>query len=311
MKTFISFSAFVILLNLFFHQGYSQQLQWHRQFNLGTHGGTYINRDMTYDANGNLYVVGSFTGTVNFGDGISRIASGIDFFFVKYNSVGSLTSFQKIGLANAKVEPKGVSLITQNGNVFLYVSGVFTSTNGQILTINFNPNGNTPLTMNDLNGDAFVAKYNMNTGGSCVWATRINNTNANLIGGKVSVDVAGDAFYASSINSNPAGIATLNKFNGTTGVQAFAVNIGTSGIVNDIGVRGTSVFVCGKGLSSSNKPLAWFNKTNGSFQSGSGNSTSLFEDLTLDAGTGVYVIKSGYGAEKYTSLAGSISPIWS
>ncbi|MEY4930284.1 MAG: hypothetical protein RI909_1008 [Bacteroidota bacterium] len=311
MKTFISYSAFVILLNLFFHQGYTQQLQWHRDFNLGTHAGTYINRDMAYDASGNLYVVGSFMGNVNFGDGINRIASGIDFFFVKYNSVGSLTSFQKIGLTNAKVEPKGISLITQNGTVFLYVSGIFTSTNGQILTVNFNPNGNTPLTMNDLNGDAFVAKYNMNTGGSCVWATRINNTNANLIGGKVAVDTSGDVFYASSINSNPAGVATLNKFNGTTGVQAFSVNISTSGTVNDIGVRGTSVFVCGKGLSSSNKPLAWFNKTNGIFQSGSGNSTSLFEDLTLDAGTGIYIIRSGYGAEKYTSSAGSISPIWS
>jgi hypothetical protein len=290
---------------------YPQSLQWHRQLagNLPNGSRTY---DMTLDANGNVFVVGVFHGTIDFGNGpVSSTQGGNDFYFAMYNANGVLQLFQKIGAANAQVVGQGVSVFNSGGTVFLYVTGHFTSLNGQLLTVNFNPlipdDPAANLTMNDTDGDAFVAKYNVTNGGTFVWARRIANTRAWGSGGKIATDAAGNAYTVSNESPGPTEKSRIARHS-VNGNPDW--NVSANGLAYDVAFRGTSVFVCGKSLSIANgRGLARLNPSNGSLQATFGTTSQEFWALALDSNNGIFVVgKNGINAVmKFTT---GTSPVW-
>ncbi len=302
----VAFCAIVFLAGT----SHAQSLQWHRKLagNAPNWSRCY---DMTLDANGNVFVVGIFHGTIDFGSGpVTSTQNGNDFYFAVYNSNGVLQLFRRIGAANTQVVGQGVSLFNSGGTVFLYVTGHFTSLNGQLLSVNFDPDGSPSglLSMNDTEGDAFVAKYNVTNGGTFVWARRIANTRAYGFGGKISTDATGNAYTVS--------IESVGTNNDKSRIARHSVNgnpdwnRATNGLAYDVAFRGTSVFVCGKSLSIANgRGLARLNAGNGNLQSTFGSTTQEFWALALDNSTGIYVVGKN-GINSVMKFTTGTSPIW-
>lgn len=306
----------VILLVLCLNQsGLSQPLQWYKQFTGDLPNNASPGWDVAVDASGNVYVVGQFWGTINFGNGNVPANGSYDFFYAKYNASGALQWVKKIGKPNARVWGIGASLYTSGGTVFLYVSGTYGSTNGQILTVNFDPNNGSGglLTMNDANGDGFVAKYNMTNGGGFVWVNRVADTRSDFSsGGKITSDASGNVYHVNTVG----GLASMRKYS-TGGSLLWTKSIGTTGIssgANDVSFRNNIVYAVGNGLGGTNKPLVWYD-VNGNLLGSKGNPTIVYESVCSD-NNGIYLAGYLLGSgtfngviEKYTT-SGSI-PAWS
>lgn len=194
----------------------------------------------------------------------------------------------KIGAANGNCNATGAALYKDgSNNLFLYVSGYFTSNNGSMISVDFNPSPDiNNLTMNDASGDAFVARYNVTGSNSdYLWATRVTNSQADVAsGGKVAVDGSGNVYMAST-DSFSGG--TLKKFNISNGTEAWSVSVGSG--ANDVAVRSNTIYVAGYNLAGSSKPLAWYNSS-GSLVGSTGATDWSFSRLTLDTSTGIYAV---------------------
>ena len=180
------------------------------------------------DSSGNVYVAGSYTGTVtifNTGGGTFGTltnAGGTDAFVVKYNTDGTAQWATRIGGTSGDI---GYGISTDSsGNA--YVSGTYTGT----ATI-FNSGGGTFGTLANAGvTDTFVVKYNTN--GTAQWATRIGGTSADT-GYRISTDSDGNAYVAGSYSAT---ITIFNSGGGTFGTlataganDAFVVKYNTNG----------------------------------------------------------------------------------
>jgi hypothetical protein len=128
---------------------FSQNLNWVKQIS-GT-GTDYI-KSMVKDGSGNLYVCGSFTGSIDFGNGISIGPSfGTDIWFGKYTSTGNLIwAYALIG----GDDDEALDIAIDNANN-IYIAGYY----GTQSPLDFDPgNGTTVIQQNG----AFTAKYSSN-----------------------------------------------------------------------------------------------------------------------------------------------------
>lgn len=310
-KHFIFIALFTTRCSLLFGQEYV----WHQGMT-GSGSSYSTGNDVVTDASGNVYVVGIFSGTIGFGTGSLTSASITgDIFFVKYNSNGSLAWQKKIGQANASCNATGAALYKDaSNNIFLYISGYFTSNNGSIQTVDFEPllpGGD--LTMSDAAGDAFVAKYNVTTSNQLlVWATKVSDASADFSSaGRISVDASGNAYVARTIGVSGA---FLRKYNSSSGAQDWSISFGLSARANDVSVRSDLIYVAGTGLSSS-RPFAWYT-TSGALSGSTGATDRNMLRLTLDNSNGIYgvgdinnSVQDDFIIEKYTTTASS-SPVW-
>lgn len=119
------------------------------------------------DENGDVYVTGSFEGTVDFdpSTGTANLTAGSneDVFVAKYNSNGKFLWCFDLGSSS---DDWG-STVKYDGSTNIYVYGSFRG------TIDFDPSGSTQNLSADIYGDAFLAKYD--TAGNYVWAFSIPN----------------------------------------------------------------------------------------------------------------------------------------
>lgn len=294
---------------------FGQEYLWHKQI-LGNGVNNSTGNDVVVDATGNTYVVGRFGGTVNFGGiSLTSFSPSGDIFIAKYINTGALSWVNKIGAANGNCNATGAALYKDgSNNLFLYVSGYFTSNNGSIIAVDFNPATGIDnyLTMNDASGDAFVAKYNVTGSNSdYLWATRVANSRADVAsGGKVAVDGSGNVYMAST-DSFSGG--TLKKFNISNGTEAWSVNVGSG--ANDVAVRTNTIYVAGYNLAGSSRPLAWYNSS-GSLVGSTGATDRSFSRLTLDTSTGIYAVggivntsQDDVVIERYSTTTSS-TPVW-
>jgi hypothetical protein len=315
----IFFFTKIILFSLFliaYSSASAQEYLSHRQFSSANSNGASVAREVVTDGSGNTYVVGSFQGVTNLGgsDVTSTSIYG-DIYLAKYSASNILLWARQIGAANAACMPTGASLFKDaSNNVFLYISGYFTSGNGSIITVNFNPGGSGSITMNDTSGDAFVAKYSASNG-SFVWVQRVANTSGTVgSGGKITTDGSGNAYVASSEGFLTGG--SLKKFNATSGSQTFSISLGSGSIANDVAFRGNQIFVSGYKLTAATRPIAWFDLS-GNLISTTGATDRSFSRLTLDNSSGIYAVggidsypQDNVVIEKYTTTT-STTPIWS
>jgi hypothetical protein len=137
--------------------------------------GDVIGRAVTTDANGNVYVTGSYNATATFGTFLTVPVGMEDVFLVKYDATGAFQWFAHAG-GGFQDEGTGVA-VDAAGNT--YVCGCF-KTSSTFGAITLGSVGNR---------DAFLAK--LDTTGTWVWAQRVGGFGAEEALG-VDVDAAGE-----------------------------------------------------------------------------------------------------------------------
>lgn len=210
----------IISATLFCFAANAQTFQW--AFNLGVatlgSSGTVISRD----ASGNIYVTGTFQGTVDFdpGVGVANLTSAgsVDAFFAKYTSSGNYVWAFKIGGASAD---RGNGIATDAaGNV--YIAGDFQG------TVDFNP-GVGIANLTPVGGtDIFLGKYDAS--GNYLWAFNVGSSGSGDQPFGLTIDATGNSYvtgwFTGTADFDP-GVGTANL---TVTVQSmFVAKYNTSG----------------------------------------------------------------------------------
>jgi FlgD Ig-like domain len=127
------------------------------------------------DANGNVYVTGYFTGSIDFGGGVLTSAGSNDVFLAKFNSAGVHQWSMRFGSAD---DQRGTGVATDAaGNV--YIVGSFKN------AVNFGAGNLFSAGLNDI----FLAKFN--GAGALQFAKRFGNA-GDQPGGMIATDPAGN-----------------------------------------------------------------------------------------------------------------------
>ncbi len=142
----------------------------------------------TTDSAGNVYVTGSFTGTVNFGLDFgttdTKTSTGYeDIFITKINSNGTYGWTKRIGGASHDIGT-GIS-IDSSGN--LYITGSFTG------TVNFGLDFGTTDTKTSAGGSADIFITKINSNGTYGWTKRMDG-NGDDAGYSVTTDTWGNVY---------------------------------------------------------------------------------------------------------------------
>jgi hypothetical protein len=191
------------------------------------------------DAEGNIYLTGSFEETADFGNDISLISNGYsDIFVAKYNPAGQCLWAVSFG-GSRNDQGQGIAL-DNDGNI--YIVGTFYT------NVLF---GTTELISNGFN-DVFLAKLDEN--GNAIWAKQggggfFDKGNALSLDSEGSIYITGEfssvaSFENNDITSNGSTDAFLAKYNNSGALQWV---IGFGGTAADYGY--------GIGLDSSEEPV--------------------------------------------------------
>jgi hypothetical protein len=176
--------------------------------------------DIEADASGNVYTVGSFTGTVDFdpGPGVVTKSTGNNglphAFFAKYSNTGALVWVKTLGGINDYAWAYQLAL-DNTGD--LYISG----NRSGLGPLNLDPNGGSLLTGN--NATWFLAKYDAN--GNVIWGSGTQGSTSIMIS-DLFINANNELVRISS-SSSPA--FAVSFFNKTTGASiSAAVFTGTA-----------------------------------------------------------------------------------
>ncbi len=163
----------VLFLYFFFvlNQGYSQSWQW--ADHLGSSYNQYSERGLITTDGSNVYMIGSYSGTLDLGFDTIYGGGGNDIMMAKFDGSGNGIWAKTLGSGNnLPYEWEDANGIYDPIGNCLYVAGNFYQ------TINFGSN----LSLTSIGGsDVFLAKFNLN--GNCIWAKRaggIADDNARL-----------------------------------------------------------------------------------------------------------------------------------
>ncbi len=175
------------------------------------------------DGMGNVYSVGSFSGTVDFdpGPGIADLTSAgdLDVFIVKLDSLGNYIWAKSLGGAD---EDQGNAIaLDLLGNV--YIAGYFYG------LADFDPNSGTNNLLSSGGADAFICKLDAN--GIFMWAAKaggMEDDEAKTVAVDANGDVLFAGFFHGLANFNPGpGVTTLTSAGGE---DAFITKLDAGGI---------------------------------------------------------------------------------
>ena len=199
---------------------------WSQRFGSTLDDGGY---SVATDGLGNVYVTGTFTGTVNFGGSNLVSAGGLDIFLAKYNAAGVHQWSQRFG--GTSLDESNSVAVDASGNVVL--TGDFSG------TASFG--GSNLVSAGSL--DAFLAKYN--TAGVHQWSQRFGMTGDDE-GNSVAVDGAGDVFVAGwfnlTTNFGGANLVSAGSFDmvlaryNAAGVHQWSQRYGATGLESGTGI---------------------------------------------------------------------------
>jgi hypothetical protein len=178
--------------------------------------GQSVGASISVDKLGNVYLTGSYYGTVDFDPNtpVSNLTAVLgsqsyywDAFFAKYDSTGNYIWAKSIG--GSKID-NGYDIINDSvGNI--YLAGVFTD------MVDFNPD---PFATNNLVSgaasyyNAFLAKYDSN--GNYIWANAYTHTNSSRPS-KILLDELGYLYSTGSIYAGGSYQFFFSKYNSTGG----------------------------------------------------------------------------------------------
>ncbi|WP_031529885.1 hypothetical protein, partial [Dyadobacter crusticola] len=184
-----------------------------------TAGGAVVPYGVGTDANGNVYVSGYFTGTVDFNPGpavTNLTASVSSAFFVKLDKEGNFIWAKQVGSTGGTTSY--ALKVDAAGNI--YAGGTFAGTG------DFNPNaGVNNLVSNGTLRDGYILK--LDTNGNYVWAQRMGGPN-NEYSHDIDLDAAGNVYVIGHIG---AGTATFGALSITSagGTDAFVTKLSPAG----------------------------------------------------------------------------------
>jgi PKD repeat protein len=180
-------------------------------------GGTNVDRpySLALDGSGNVFITGSFLGTVDFDPGsgtANRISAGNnDIFLAKYDASGNYLWAMGMGMSGTS-DDWGKSLaLDGSGNVV--VTGFFYG------TVDFDPGSGTANLTSAGGADIFLAKYNAS--GIYVWAKRMGGT-GNEVGNSLDLDGSGNVLVTGFFGVNAGGTADFDPGAGTANLTSIS-----------------------------------------------------------------------------------------
>ncbi|MDA9607316.1 SBBP repeat-containing protein [Candidatus Actinomarina] len=286
-----NWDAFLLKLNS------SGTFQWVKSYGYNYND---LGRDVAIDSNDNIYMLGNYRGTVDFGGGDEIGANNGDIFLVKFNSSGV---FQWVYTAGASATDDSRALaLDSNDNP--YITGSFRD------TVNFGGGNITAANLDDL----FILKLNSSGAYQNIYTSNIFTTqkgkglavdsSGNIYAtgtfsgtvdfGGGNITTSGSDIYLLKLNSSFA-FQWVKRFavdNGSAGqALGLAVTVDEDGNVYSVGQIGSSVDLGGGTQNFGNQNDAYIVKydSSGSFQwskhfgSGSQNNIDKAQDIVIDS----------------------------
>ncbi len=220
-------------------------------------GGTGLDRGycLDVDATGNIYLAGTFAGTVDLdpGPGTSThiSAGGTDMFVAKFDSSGNFVWSKAFGQVNTEY----AEAIALDGNGFFYLTGEYSSD-----SLDLDPNAGFATIINAnpaTSYDPYLAKYD--TSGNYIWGFGLQGTSSDY-SKSVTVDAVGNViiggYFFTSMNVDPIGGTSVTVVGSSdcfiasyssAGAYNWSVSFGGSLADNIFSVttRGTDVYSTG------------------------------------------------------------------
>lgn len=234
--------------------------------------GTDAASQILTDANGNILLTGTFSGTVDFNPGAgvnSLTASGTsDIFLAKYDANGNYLWAEQLGGSNTEdVRDIAVDL---SGNIFL--TGTFYT------TADFDPGSGTANLVSAGNNDIYFAKYD--AAGNYLWAKQMGSTSYD-IGSSLQADANGNIYLTGTFN------ATVD-FDPGPGTVNYTAVAGGGSFFGEYDANGNYVWVKPLPLNTANIDILFDNCSSlyisGSYLSGGASS------IDLDPGPGTAMV---------------------
>lgn len=196
---------------------------WAKRFGgTGNHAGGVI----TVDGNGNIYVGGSFSNTVDFdpGAGTANLTSAKseDAFILKLDANGNYLWAKSFGGGDTNAGYDGLSGIAVDVTGNVYAAGFFTG------TVDFD-SGEATVNRVATSDGAFILK--LNAAGAFVWVDSFDGTGKDQIA-SLALDTNGDIYaggsFGSSVDFNPNPLIN-ETFTALNDNDAFILKLGSSG----------------------------------------------------------------------------------
>lgn len=184
-------------------------------------------RSMSIDNNGNLYLTGSFSGTVDFDPGsavynLTNTTVDYNAYVLKLNASGNFVWAKKIVVADASIGFKVIVSVT--GNV--YVGGTFTGTG------DFDP-GISVFTMSppSTNQDVFITK--LDNLGNFIWAKQFTGNSGKgcySLGLDQFENIYVAGYFSATVDFDPGpGVYNLNTINPNFNSDAYVCKLDLNG----------------------------------------------------------------------------------
>lgn len=178
---------------------------------------------ISIDATANLYITGSFLGTVDFDPnaGVSNLTSAgaRDIFVLKLDASGNLVWAKRMG---SSTDDYGSDIFVDASNN-VHTSGTFQG------TVDFDPNAAVLNLVSNGSGDAFIQK--LDVGGNFLWAKGFGGTSQDDANG-IHVDGSGNVYttgnYLGLVDFDPnAGVFNMSSIGSS--IDAFVQKLDVSG----------------------------------------------------------------------------------
>ena len=220
---------------------------WKNKVSSPGFSGFALGTGIDVDGSGNVYITGSFSGTIGFNlSAIDSLTSvGVDGFFAKYNANGVFQWAKRFGGAD---EDAVSSIVVDGSGTGVYITGYFKNASANFS--NLIGTIDTVLT-NAGDKDIFIAKYG--TDGSFKWAKGIGGSGED-IGAAIATDafdtyVTITGFFQGSVDFNPGGPPeTLIAFGVKEAFFTKYLVDGSLGWAKNIGKGGTGNSAAGTGI---------------------------------------------------------------
>jgi len=226
---------------------------------------------LAVDAEKNSYVTGYFSGTADFGNGISLVSNGDqDIFLAKLDVSGAAVWVKQFG-GDGRDAGLGIRLDALNN---IYLTGYYSS------TVDFNPGGAPIELVSSGDADIFVVK--LDSTGACTWAKSMGSDIGGDEGRGIALDPLGNVyttgiFFATADFDPGAGTANLTSAGSS---EIFVSKLNNDGEYVWAKRLGGNRLDSGDGIAVDNDGNVY---TTGSFQ----------RTADFDPGTGVYNLISG------------------
>ncbi len=193
---------------------------WAKQLSCSSPGEGNIPGDITTDASGNVFITGSFYGTVDFDPGpgsYTLTCTFLDLYLAKYDPSGNFIWARNIGrhvVPMGLIEGRNIKVIPSGD---IYVTGPFGG------TIDFDPGpGTSTLMTTSADLDVYITKLDLN--GNLLWSSQLQGYSGfDDSGEAVEIDASGNVYASGTfqlpgyVDFDPGpGTYTMSAANGGT-----------------------------------------------------------------------------------------------